>query len=58
LAETKTERLEMRVDPAFLQAVDDWRRRQPDIPPRAEAVRRLVEKALDSHDMANRKRRR
>ena len=42
----KTERFEMRVPGAFLLAVDDWRRRQPDIPSRAEAIRRLVEQAL------------
>jgi hypothetical protein len=37
----------MRVNQAFLDAVDDWRRTQPDIPPRAEAIRRLVSQALD-----------
>lgn len=36
----------MRVSSAFLEKIDDWRRRQPDIPPRAEAIRRLVEVAL------------
>ena len=30
----------------LLQAVDEWRRRQPDIPNRAEAIRRLLEQAL------------
>jgi metal-responsive CopG/Arc/MetJ family transcriptional regulator len=42
----KTERFEMRAGEAFLNALDDWRRRQPDLPSRAEAVRRLVEAAL------------
>jgi hypothetical protein len=42
----KTERFEMRVPTAFLKVVDDWRRKQPDLPSRAEAVRRLVEKAV------------
>lgn len=36
----------MRVDQAFLDAIDDWRRTQPDIPSRAEAIRRLVRKGL------------
>jgi len=36
----------MRVDQSFLDAIDNWRRRQPDIPPRAEAIRRLVRKGL------------
>lgn len=44
----KTERLEMRVDSAFLEMVDAWRRLQPDIPSRAEAIRRLVEAALQT----------
>jgi hypothetical protein len=30
----------------FLAKVDDWRRKQPDIPGLAEAMRRLVEIAL------------
>jgi hypothetical protein len=32
--------------PGWLATIDDWRRNQPDIPSRAEAVRRLVEKGL------------
>ena len=28
---------------AFLKTIDDWRRKQPDLPPRSEAVRRLVQ---------------
>lgn len=32
----------LRVDDAFYTALDDWRRKQPDLPTRAEAVRRLV----------------
>jgi uncharacterized protein len=42
----KLQRFEMRADEEFLKAVDDWRRKQEDIPPRAEAIRRLVELAL------------
>jgi len=45
-APTKSERFEMLVDPAFLRRIDDWRRKQPDLPSRAEAIRRLVEQAL------------
>lgn len=29
-----------------MKLLDDWRREQPDLPSRAEAIRRLVEKAL------------
>jgi hypothetical protein len=39
--EEKTDRFNMRVAPSFIRAIDDWRRKQPDIPTRAEAIRRL-----------------
>jgi hypothetical protein len=56
---TKTERLELRVDVEFLAKVDEWRRNQPDIPPRAAAIRRLVEKGLEAEtDQAEPKKRR
>jgi len=44
--EEKNERFEMRVPASFLKLVDDWRRKQEDLPSRAEAIRRLVEQAL------------
>ena len=37
---------QMRVSEQFLRMVDDWRRRQIDLPSRAEAIRRLVELAV------------
>lgn len=40
------EKFQMRVSPEFLKLVDEWRRHQPDIPPRAEAIRRLVERGI------------
>jgi hypothetical protein len=43
-------RFELRVSKAWLALVDDWRRQQQDIPARAEAVRRLVELALQIGD--------
>jgi hypothetical protein len=33
---------QMRVSPGFLRQIDDWRRKEPDMPSRAEAIRRLV----------------
>lgn len=45
-ADGQSERLQMRVSREFITAVDDWRRRQPDIPSRSEAIRRLVERGL------------
>jgi hypothetical protein len=44
----KTERFKMRFDPEMLTRIDRWRRDQPDLPPRAESIRRLVEQALAS----------
>jgi hypothetical protein len=35
-----------RFQPALLAAVDEWRKEQPDLPTRPEAVRRLVELGL------------
>ena len=43
----KTERFEMRIDRETLENVDAWRANQPDLPSRAEAVRRLVDAGLD-----------
>src|SRR5205807_2315999 len=37
---------QMRVSDGFLQSIDDWRRQQPDLPSRAETIRRLVETGL------------
>jgi hypothetical protein len=34
---------QMRVSSKFVAMVDKWQRAQPNLPPRAEAVRRLVE---------------
>ncbi|MFZ0494411.1 MAG: hypothetical protein WBE80_10185 [Methylocella sp.] len=38
--------LMIRATPDMIARLDDWRRVQPDIPGRAEAVRRLVELGL------------
>jgi hypothetical protein len=36
----------MKVPDSFLEMVDAWRRKQPDLPSRAEAIRRLVTFAI------------
>lgn len=46
MAELKTKRFEMVAPPEWIALVDDWRRVQPELPSRAEAIRRLVEVAL------------
>lgn len=50
----KTERFEMRLDRQLLDRVDSWRAEQPDLPSRAEAMRRLVadKLALEGQDVA------
>jgi hypothetical protein len=40
---SNTNRLQLIVTPGFLDQVDAWRRHQPDIPNRSEAIRRMVE---------------
>ena len=42
----QTERFEIRLDPATIEQVDRWRRSQPTLPSREEAIRRLVHDGL------------
>ena len=42
----KPNALEMRLGGSFLKTVDEWRRKQKDLPSRVEAIRRLVERGL------------
>jgi len=44
----QTHQLQARVSKEFLAKLDEWRRAQPDIPTRTEALRRLVEQALSA----------
>ena len=39
---------QMRASEAWLRRIDEWRRHQEDLPGRAEAIRRLVERGLKS----------
>jgi hypothetical protein len=41
------EMVSTRLQPELLTRLDDWRREQPDLPSRPEALRRLAEKGLD-----------
>jgi hypothetical protein len=38
----KTIRIQLRCSPDYIAVVDEWRRQQPDIPVRSEAIRRLT----------------
>ncbi|MEP0519947.1 MAG: hypothetical protein ABJO09_01245 [Hyphomicrobiales bacterium] len=46
----KDKTFQMRVSDDFLKKIDDWRRQQPEIPSRSEAIRMLVDKALKTND--------
>jgi hypothetical protein len=45
---TQDRPFQMRVSESFLRMVDDWRRGQIDVPSRAEAIRRMVELAINA----------
>jgi hypothetical protein len=44
----KTERFEMRATTELLARIDEWRRQQPDLPNRSEAIRRLIDAGLSA----------
>ena len=46
MALTNDRVFQMRVSEDFLRSIDDWRRQQPGLPSRAEAIRRLTEAGL------------
>ena len=46
MAKDDLRRFELLAPPAWFEAIDQWRAKQPGIPSRAEAIRRLVEKGL------------
>ena len=42
------QRLNMVAPTSWVKKIDDWRRREPDLPNLSEAIRRLVEMGLES----------
>jgi hypothetical protein len=46
---------QMRVTEEFLRKIDNWRRRQEDLPSRAEAIRRLVDLGIAAEAKAKRR---
>lgn len=38
--------LNLKIEPDLIKAVDEWRRLEEDLPNRSEAVRRLLQQAL------------
>lgn len=51
MTEKMSERLNVPAPLDLIRAIDDWRRRQSEIPPRAEAVRLLLEQALKAEGL-------
>lgn len=49
----KTEALMIRLTPAQMQAVDEFRRGEEDLPNRQEAIRRLLAWAMDARERAD-----
>jgi hypothetical protein len=48
---------QIRLSANFWRKVDEWRRLQPEIPARAEAIRRLVEIGLNAEQQKTKPRR-
>ena len=42
------QRLNMVAPASWVKKIDDWRRREPDLPNLSEAIRRLVDMGLES----------
>ncbi len=53
---TTSELIGVRCQAELIAAVDEWRRKQPDLPTRPEAMRRLIEQALKAPAAPRRKR--
>ena len=43
---TQSKRFEIRMSGDLLKAIDEWRRRQSDLPSRSEAMRRIMKAGL------------
>lgn len=48
MIELKDQRIPVMMRQSEVEAIDRWRRQQSDLPSRAEAIRRLVEKGIKS----------
>lgn len=48
LDEKKDQRVQLVMAPSDVAAVDNWRRAQPDLPGRSEAIRRLIHAGIAS----------
>jgi len=44
----ESQRLHLMVPTSLTKKIDDWRRREPDLPNLSEAIRRLIELGIES----------
>jgi metal-responsive CopG/Arc/MetJ family transcriptional regulator len=48
VAEPLDQRVQLVISRGQVREIDEWRRRQPDLPSRSEAIRRLIEAGLNA----------
>jgi hypothetical protein len=53
MPDTPKTAIHVRLTDTLRDRLEDWRRAQPNIPPRSEALRRLIDKALDDEAPRN-----
>lgn len=46
--DSPTERVQLVTTAAWMERLEEWRRKQPRIPSKSEAIRMLVDRALDA----------
>jgi hypothetical protein len=52
MAEPLDQRIQLVISKGQVREIDEWRRLQPDLPSRSEAIRRLIEAGLNA-EMSN-----
>jgi metal-responsive CopG/Arc/MetJ family transcriptional regulator len=52
MAEPLDQRIQLVISRGQVREIDEWRRQQPDLPSRSEAIRRLIEAGLNA-EMSN-----
>ena len=50
--ELKSTRITQMMGDSEIAAIDEWRRKQPDLPSRSEAIRRLIDAGLQTYEAA------
>jgi hypothetical protein len=48
MAEPLDQRIQLVISKGQVGEIDEWRRQQPDLPTRSEAIRRLIEEGLNA----------